>query len=97
MSTASVLILAGGTGGHVFPALAVAEELRRMGQVVHWLGAAGKLESEVAARHGIPFVGIAVAGLRGRGSPAGLPHRGISPARSRRHFVRCARSARASP
>lgn len=67
MSTASVLILAGGTGGHVFPALAVAEELRRMGQVVHWLGAAGKLESEVAARHGIPFVGIAVAGLRGRG------------------------------
>lgn len=67
MSAAPIVILAGGTGGHVFPALAVAEELRRLGQPVHWLGSTGRLESEVAARHGFPFLGIAVAGLRGRG------------------------------
>jgi UDP-N-acetylglucosamine--N-acetylmuramyl-(pentapeptide) pyrophosphoryl-undecaprenol N-acetylglucosamine transferase len=67
MSAAPILILAGGTGGHVFPALAVADELRRLGASVHWLGAAGRLESKVAAERGIPFAGIAVAGLRGRG------------------------------
>lgn len=67
MSVAPVLILAGGTGGHVFPALAVAEALRGLGASVHWLGAADRLESRVAVQNGIPFTGIEVAALRGRG------------------------------
>lgn len=62
-----VLIMAGGTGGHVFPALAVAERLRAMGWPVHWLGTQAGLEARVVPPTGIPVHWISVKGLRGKG------------------------------
>ncbi|MDX9873369.1 MAG: undecaprenyldiphospho-muramoylpentapeptide beta-N-acetylglucosaminyltransferase [Spongiibacteraceae bacterium] len=61
-----VLIMAGGTGGHVFPALAVANELLRRGVEVHWLGTARGIEAEVVPQAGIPLHFIRVTGLRGK-------------------------------
>jgi UDP-N-acetylglucosamine--N-acetylmuramyl-(pentapeptide) pyrophosphoryl-undecaprenol N-acetylglucosamine transferase len=61
------LIMAGGTGGHVFPALAVAEQLRALGWPVHWLGTRQGLEARVVPPTGIPVHWISVKGLRGKG------------------------------
>jgi len=66
MSGRPVLILAGGTGGHVFPALAVAEALAERAVPVHWLGGAG-LESRLVPAAGIPFTPLPGRGLRGSG------------------------------
>ncbi|GMQ76276.1 MAG: undecaprenyldiphospho-muramoylpentapeptide beta-N-acetylglucosaminyltransferase [Gammaproteobacteria bacterium] len=63
----SVLIMAGGTGGHVFPALAVARQLEREGARVLWLGTPGSFESRLIPPTGIPFHEVPVRGLRGKG------------------------------
>lgn len=63
---ARVLIMAGGTGGHVFPALTVAEDLRAQGFDVQWLGTRAGLEAEIVPRAGFPISFIAVSGLRGK-------------------------------
>lgn len=62
-----ILIMAGGTGGHVFPALAVADELRKQGHAVAWLGTKAGLEARIVPPTGIPVNWISVKGLRGNG------------------------------
>jgi UDP-N-acetylglucosamine--N-acetylmuramyl-(pentapeptide) pyrophosphoryl-undecaprenol N-acetylglucosamine transferase len=62
-----VLIMAGGTGGHVFPALAVAAELSARGIAVSWLGTQRGLESRVVPAAGYPLQTMRVSGLRGKG------------------------------
>jgi UDP-N-acetylglucosamine--N-acetylmuramyl-(pentapeptide) pyrophosphoryl-undecaprenol N-acetylglucosamine transferase len=61
-----ICIMAGGTGGHIFPGLAVAEELIKRGEVVHWMGSKHGLEGRLVSEHGIPLHFLAVRGLRGK-------------------------------
>jgi UDP-N-acetylglucosamine--N-acetylmuramyl-(pentapeptide) pyrophosphoryl-undecaprenol N-acetylglucosamine transferase len=67
-----ILIMAGGTGGHVFPALALARLLRERSFPVIWLGTARGLEARVIPAEGIPLERLTVAGLRGKGALAWL-------------------------
>jgi UDP-N-acetylglucosamine--N-acetylmuramyl-(pentapeptide) pyrophosphoryl-undecaprenol N-acetylglucosamine transferase len=61
-----VLIMAGGTGGHIFPALSIARELQTQGIKVEWLGTKKGMESELIPQTGIPIHYISVSGLRGK-------------------------------
>lgn len=66
-----MVISAGGTGGHIMPALAIGLELRNNHSCdLHWLGAdgmAGSMENGISAKHKIPFYGIKISALRGKG------------------------------
>jgi len=61
------LVMAGGTGGHIFPGLAVAEALRDKGWRVHWLGAPASMESRLVPARGFVLETIAFGGVRGKG------------------------------
>lgn len=67
MTSPRILIMAGGTGGHVFPALAVARELQHCGAQVSWLGTRAGIEAELVPQAGIEIDYISVSGLRGKG------------------------------
>jgi UDP-N-acetylglucosamine--N-acetylmuramyl-(pentapeptide) pyrophosphoryl-undecaprenol N-acetylglucosamine transferase len=67
MSGARILIMAGGTGGHVFPALAVAHYLTERGHQVSWLGTQRGMEAELVPANGFEIDTISIAGLRGNG------------------------------
>lgn len=65
-SPRTILIMAGGTGGHVFPALAAAEEMTRIGLRVQWLGTVRGIEAELVPRAGIPLHYLDIKGVRGK-------------------------------
>ncbi len=65
--TPCALIMAGGTGGHIFPGLAVAEALRERGWRVHWLGAPASMESRLVPPRGFALETIDFGGVRGKG------------------------------
>lgn len=62
-----ILIMAGGTGGHIFPGLAVADYMKSMGWAVHWLGTAERMEADIVPKKGYPITFIKISGLRNKG------------------------------
>ncbi|MBK4733548.1 undecaprenyldiphospho-muramoylpentapeptide beta-N-acetylglucosaminyltransferase [Noviherbaspirillum pedocola] len=62
-----LMVMAAGTGGHIFPGLAIAETMKTRGWDVCWLGTARGMESEIVPRHGVPMDAIDFSGMRGKG------------------------------
>lgn len=67
MTQKCALVMAGGTGGHIFPGLAVADGLRARGWRVHWLGAPGSMEQQLVPPRGYAFEPVEFGGVRGKG------------------------------
>jgi UDP-N-acetylglucosamine--N-acetylmuramyl-(pentapeptide) pyrophosphoryl-undecaprenol N-acetylglucosamine transferase len=60
----TLLVMAGGTGGHIFPGLAVADKLKSEGWHIHWLGTADRMEADIVPKHGYNISFINISGLR---------------------------------
>ena len=72
MKSNPIMIMAGGTGGHVYPALAVADYLRAKGIPLFWLGTPRGIENRVVPEQGIELLTVRVSGVRGKGLPSKL-------------------------
>lgn len=72
MKNKRVLIMAGGTGGHVFPALAIAKKLQEHSYEILWLGTRGRMEEMLVPKHGFNIEYIDVKGIRRNGLKAKL-------------------------
>jgi len=68
----TILIMAAGTGGHVFPGLAIAKELAARGWSVHWMGTPSGMENRLVGEAGYPMVRVSMSGVRGKGPLAWL-------------------------
>lgn len=90
MKAKRLLVMAGGTGGHVFPGLAVAHQLMEQGWQVRWLGTADRMEADLVPKHGIEIDFIQISGLRGKGWRAqfGAPLRIWRAIRQARQIMR---------
>ena len=86
-----LLIMAAGTGGHIFPGLAIADTMRARGWQVSWLGTQRGMEADIVPKHGIDFDAIDFAGLRGKG----LKHLLTGALKMAAAFVRCRAIVRA--
>lgn len=62
-----LMVMAGGTGGHIFPALAVAQQLQKEGWLVDWLGTPHRMEADIVPRYDIPLHFVDIQGVRGNG------------------------------
>ena len=91
MTVRTVMIMAGGTGGHIYPALAVADVLRDRGWQVVWLGTPEGMESRIVPQHGYKLVPVRFGGVRGKGFLAKL----FLPTRLLVAFWQSARAIRA--
>ncbi len=92
MSGKTVMIMAGGTGGHVMPGLAVAAEMRARDWSVVWLGNPSGMEATLVPKHGIPMHWVRVSGVRGKGFATTL----MLPLRLARAFADSLRALRAT-
>ena len=77
--TACVVIAGGGTGGHVFPGLAVASRLQERGVEVRWLGARRGLEAKLVAEHDLPLTLVDIEGVHARRPAAAVRALGLMP------------------
>lgn len=75
----TVVVAGGGTGGHIFPGLAVVRELRAIGADAHWLGARRGLEAELVGQRGVPVTLMDMEGFHGRGPAAAARAIGLMP------------------
>ena len=82
-----LVIMAAGTGGHIMPGLAVADEMKRRGWTVSWLGTTGGMENRLVPPAGIPLDTISFSGLRGKGVVGGL----VGSFKLLKSFAECAR------
>jgi UDP-N-acetylglucosamine--N-acetylmuramyl-(pentapeptide) pyrophosphoryl-undecaprenol N-acetylglucosamine transferase len=66
VSARTILIMAAGTGGHIFPGLAIARELERHGWTIHWMGTASGMENKLVSDVGYPITRVNISGVRGK-------------------------------
>ncbi len=83
-------IMAGGTGGHIFPGIAVAKSLQKKGHTIYWLGAKGGMEERIVRQHGIQMTLLPIKPLRGKGviGLITMPFRLLKGIYQARHFFK---------